>query len=1212
MFLKRLDLQGFKTFAARTEFVFDSGITAIVGPNGSGKSNIADAVRWVLGEQASRPLRIKRMEDVIFAGSTTRPRVGMAEVSITLDNATGWFPVEFSEVTITRRAYRSGETEYLINRSRVRLRDVVDMLLTANIGQNTYTVIGQGTVDAALSLRPEERRGLFEEAADIKRFQIKRNDAVLRLQETEANLVRVRDIVAEIEPRLTALQAQARRAQERDRLAQDLRAYLAAWYVHRWGEASESLRRSLAAEADAEQRLAAGEAALREITDELAAVRQREVDLRGELGGWHRQASALHTQAEALQRRIAVQQATLDANNRQRLEILTEIMPLQEQAEAQQQALIEAEAELAALSEEHAARLASLADLERDAAQQDARRKEAQTRLTAAEAAIISLAASIAAAESSLAALQARQQGAEGEIAQRQAQVRQYQDAAARAEQEAAKTQERLGSLDREIASHSSQQPALQSAIAVARRQREEALAALNAARDERRALETRHESLLRLQESVAGYDAGVRSVLSAARAAAVPGIIGTVASILRVPPQYEAAIGAALGGHEQDIVVESWQAAEEAVAYLRRTQSGRATFLPLDVIKEGEHHQKIEGAIGWAAELVQAEARYRGLVGYLLGRVLVVRDLSTARQMLAGGDHRSGVVLATVTGDLVRPGGAITGGSPQVRTSGLLERERELAELPARVAAAREAEQTCNQKLAAAEEALRRAEQDLLTLDGRLAALRHTYQEQAAALAEKQRERERWQRELSWVRDQEASLAKTLSELRRQEGALRAHLERQKQEQATAQAQCASLRGELTVMEADQAAARLAEARTAAALAEQDLKARHTLLDNRRQEWHRLRGQIAAREKRSEELAAEAAASNADIDAARLEMSDLSATISVLQGHITPAEDAIAALEKQRTALMEREVQARGRHLALERAHSQAAIEVQRARDELGKLQAQIEAEEGLGLKEYGLAEEEVKSLLEELAVPVQLGLGIDNGRQAPPSQAVISSPEGLRRRVDSLRAQLRHLGPVNPNAVTEYEQALSRYTFLTSQAEDLEHAIKSLKAAIAELDAVMRRRFEETFEAVALQFRAYFQTLFNGGTAKLVLTDPDDMVETGVEIVAQPPGRRLQSLALLSGGERALTATALLFAILTVNPTPFCILDEVDAALDDVNVGRFCDALRQLAERTQFIIITHNRGTMEIASALYGVSMAADGTSQVLSLKLEEARAT
>lgn len=1214
MFLKRLEIQGFKTFAARTDILFTSGITAIVGPNGSGKSNVADAVRWVLGEQSPRPLRIKRNEDVIFAGSSTRARLGMADVSITLDNSTGWLPVDFGEVTIARRAYRSGESEYLINKSRVRLRDVVDMLLAANIGQNAYTVIGQGAVDAALSLRPEERRSLFEEAADIKRFQLKRNEALNKLQSTDANLVRVRDIVAEIEPRLHHLQEQARRAEEHERVAQELKGYLAAWYIHRWEDVAQGLQRALNGEQAAADTLTEAESALQQLAESLATVRRREGEVRSTLSVWHRQASALHTQADALERAIAVSGARLDALDRQRQELLEEIGPLQAQAQARSQAVAEAQAEVDGVLAGQGERQAALATLEEEAAALQARRRERQARLAAAENEAFRAGAAIASAESALAGLGVRRQGTEAEQAQRTQQAGQHQAAIARVEGAAHAVQTDLAARAGESTALSAQLKESQNRLAGVQAEEADTLAALAKARDDRRALETRLDSLSRLHESMAGYNAGVRAVLAAARVGSLPGIVGTVASFLRVPPPYEAAIGAALGGHEQDIVVDSWQAAEAAVEHLRQTQSGRATFLPLDVIKGSEQRPdlRLEGVTGWAADHVQFPERCRPAVSYLLGRVLLVRDLPAARRVLNHAGLRAVASIATLGGDIVRPAGAVTGGSSTVRSSGLLERERELAELPQQVTAARAVEKALEEKRQAAEGRLRQARAQIVSLEGKLGALNHDRQELLAQLAQRQRECDRWQRELEWTQDQTRALAATLRDIAGQEASAVESLAGLRQEQQAALSLCAALRQELDAPEVGDLAARLAEARAAATLGSQELSTRQALLTGRRQEVERLAAQVAAKEKRAAELAEEVAVHSDESARTRAELAQVSAAIGALRGDIDPAEAEAATLDAQRASVQEQDVQARARVLALERAHSEAALQAQRTRDELARLQAQIEAEEGLGVKEYGLDEEDVRVLLERLALPLQLKLEMPDlpaaTQEQPVAQAPRPSPEALKRRVDSLRSQLRHLGAVNPQAVQEYQEAIGRYTFLTSQSEDLDRAVKSLRTVIAELEEIMRRRFEQTFEAVAREFRRYFTLLFSGGTARLTLTEPDDLAETGVEIVAQPPGKRLQSLALLSGGERALTASALLFAILTVNPTPFCILDEVDAALDDANVGRFAQVLQQLAERTQFIIITHNRGTMEIASTLYGVSMGGDGASQVLSVKLDE----
>lgn len=1210
MLLKRLEVQGFKTFAGKTEFLFDAGVTAIVGPNGSGKSNIADAVRWVLGEQSARPLRIKRSDDVIFAGSSARPRVGMAEVSMTLDNATKWLPIDFTDVTITRRAYRSGESEYLINKSRVRLRDVVEMLMAGNIGQNNYTVIGQGAIDAALSLRPEERRTLFEEAADIKRYQIKRNDALSKLEATDANLVRVRDLMAELAPRLQSLQTQAARAQEHERMLNELRGYLAAWYAHRWNEVSDGLRSAIGAESAAQATLEKSEQTLAGLAEQLAAVRQSENAQRSDLSAWHRELSGLHAQAEALERRLAVGRANVDAIGRQRQEVLAEIGPLRQQSEAQQQSAAAVESERAGLLAQQEQRRALLGGMEREAAELDARRRATQKQIETAENETVRAAGAIASAESTLGSLAGRRQALLDDIGRRQAQASQHEAASLSLQQTLAGLRSALTTQDGEQTALSAQRADAQTAIANARREDEAAQAAVNSAREERRVLELRLETMSRLHSNLTGYDAGVRAVLNTARSGALKGVVGTVASLVRVPPEYEAAIGAALGNHEQDIVMDSWQAAEAAVEHLRQTRSGRATFLPLDVVRGREPSDSIADGT-WAAGVIGVDERYRQIVSYLLGRVLIVRDLSVARRILNVPAMRSVASIVTLAGDIVRPGGAITGGSPTVRSSGLLERERELSELPARISAAQANEQALEQKRAAAQGRVRQAEERLVALDGRLAGLRRQRDEQAALVAQRQREQERWQHELAWERDQEKSLRTALAALDTQEQKLHADLAVQRQRHAAAQEQAARLRQDMTSLVGSEQAARLAEARTAAALGEQQIRALQTLLETRRLEAARLAAQIAAKEKRAAELESELQATASASEAARTDLRGLSSAIAALQEKIAPAEAAVDSLEKQRSALLDQDVQARSRQATCERALSQAAMETQRARNELGRLQTQIEAEEGLGIAGLGLDDNEVKRMLDELAVPVQLSLATMDTRDSAASRTPSASPDVIKRRVDGLRSQMRHLGPINPNAVNEYDEALQRYSFLETQSDDLDRATKALKTVIAELDELMHKRFETTFDAVNRQFRHYFTTLFGGGSARLTLTNPDDLSETGVEIVAQPPGKRLQNLALLSGGERALTATALLFAIITANPTPFCVLDEVDAALDDANVGRFCDALRTLGENTQFIVITHNKGTMEMASSLYGVSMASDGTSQVLSLKLDDAAA-
>jgi len=1207
LYLKRLELQGFKTFAGRVEFTFPVGTTAIVGPNGSGKSNIADAVRWVLGEQGTRLLRIKKTEDVIFAGTSHRPRLGMAEATLTLDNSDGWLPLEYNEVTLTRRTFRSGETEYLINRNKVRLRDVTDLLLKANLGQNAYTVIGQGMVDAALSLRPEERRTLFEEAADIKRFRLKRQESVEKLAETEMNLTRVADLIGEITPRLTLLREQAHRAREAASIQKDLRQTLIAWYSHLWQEAQAAHEKAEAELARVTRLRGDAESRVNAITTSLADLRARQQALRATLGDWHRQASLLHSQAESHERELAVIQERLAAFTRQRAELTQELI-------ARQSQLGHEEEVLARLEREGAGRIAQVSQLKADLsaiqaalANAEAEALQRQTRLQAAQAELSTLTARRNETLTRLQELTDRRAELTAEAA-RQAAARQSAEAElAQLDRQIKATQGSIAQLTSQMQALATQAAAHQATLDAARARQQELMIAIAATERDRAARQARLDLLTRLRENYEGYFAGVRAVM----ASKLPGVIGTVASLLTVPKELETAIEVALGSRVQDLVVDTWANAEAAIAHLKQARGGRATFLPLDTVHAGRPRPAPadDGVIGVAADLVQADSQYQSVLRYVLGQTLVVRDLSVARRHLNAGFSQ----IVTPGGEVVRPGGALTGGTPPGSDAGgMLTREREWRELPGEISNQDRQLIELNQALKQAREEETVAVKGLAGLERERQLLTGRQRQEEADLAACQRQRDRRDQERRWLAENESRLAAELTTLDEKKAGYQADQEAMQIAIQTVEATLRRLESEIAGLGLPNLREKVSLQSATLATAEEQQRSHDAFLSNQQTIIARYQQEIAAKEARITTLSQDAEALDSQITQIRAVLSEIAGQIAALEEQIRPTEATLAQQEEEQRQLGNQEAEARSVLLDQERAVAAASLAVQRSRDELARLRNQIEAEEGLVIEEEGELVTSGPTLFRlPVDLPRQLRLQFDSttGGTLTPLMAVpAASPEQLKRRVDDLRRQLRALGPINPNAIKEFEETETRHTFLTTQADDLQRGVQSLHTAIAELDRLMQERFQTTFNQVATAFRAYFQRLFGGGTARLTLTDPDNLNDTGVEILAQPPGKRVQSLSLLSGGERALTAVALLFAILEVNPIPFCFLDEVDAALDEANIGRFCDALKTLAQRTQFMIITHNRGTMEMADTLYGISMGEDGSSVVLSLKIDE----
>ncbi len=1200
MRLKQLDLIGYKTFASETTFVFDSGITAIVGPNGSGKSNVADAIRWVLGEQTFSLLRAKKNEDMIFSGSEKRARLGMAQVTITLDNADQWLPVEFSQVTIGRRAFRSGENEYVLNGNKVRLRDVTDLLGKSGLSRRTYTVIGQGLIDIALSLHPHERRALIEEAAGLTLYQSRRADALVKLGETQTNVLRVHDLIAEIAPRVKRLQQQAERAQEHAQITQELDQAWRIWYGAQWRRRREELLQAQSAAQYHQERLSVQRALLTELDAHTAQLRAAQNELRRSLEGWHRQSSALHTRSEALQRGLAVAQERRQMLAQQREQAVAEMTALEQDRTVLVGRIQHTGEQLAAVQDLLERQRAAVFEAQ---AALDAHRQQTgalNAAHSSAQGSLFALRAEVTDCQNRLAQLDERQ----GKLAQEQAGHRQAQndlerqigvlgEAVTRLDDRLAQLNEALSGLDR-------RRGEIEVQAAQNQQRQQQARAGLNDLDQQLGRLRERYDLLSRMRDEGAGLYDGVRHVLQAAEAQGanrLSGIVGAAGSLIQVPQQLETAIEVALGGQLQDVVVERWADAQNAIAYLKRTQGGRATFLPLDTLRPGRPLQVTRSPhlIGLASDLVSCEERLRPVVIYLLGRTLVCPDLPAARRVLdtVEGSYQ----IVTLAGEMVRSSGAVTGGEGrQQRQGGLLAREREWRELPAQI-------RSLQDRHAAAAQAVEQAVAEDRSLRGEMTALmgqRGELERQRRPLErdheQTQRQIEQASRELQWHAGRVEAAAGELEELRLRGEAFRGQVEQLTARWQAAQARLDEVQAQLARLDDRPAQAQLAERRAALTATGQEQAVLQAELRSRQQEMQRVGQQIEARKKRLDDLAAHMAQTDQNWQELHGQADLLSQEIQSLSSCIEPAEQQLVELERQQNQMEQDRQQARARLQAVESRCSQAGLELTRYEEAMHSLRRQIQDDLG----------------------PVELDMGAAlSGQPFLPLGELVSSlpdvqapPEGLEEQIQAFKRRLRLLGAINPDAPAEYQEARQRHDFLAGQAQDLEQAADQLRQVIGELDGVMEREFKRTFNAVAREFKQYFARLFNGGSAQLELTLPDDLMNTGIDIVARPPGKRQQGLALLSGGERALTAAALIFAILSISPTPFCVLDEVDAALDEANVGRFRQVIKELSASTQFVLITHNRYTIEAADIVYGVSMGADGASCVISHRMPDVK--
>jgi len=1195
MYLKRLELRGFKTFALYTDLLFDAGITAVVGPNGSGKSNIADAVRWVLGEQTYSALRGKRTEDMIFAGTSRRAQLGMAESIMTFDNASHWLPIDFDEVTVSRRAYRSGENQYSLNGSRVRLRDVLDLLGRAGLGRGGFVVIGQGLVDAALSLRAEERRTLFEEAAGIRIYQEKRDEALAKLTETQQNLLRLNDILNEIAPRLRDLERQAKRADERELLQRDLEQLLRIWYGYHWrrlqdrlAEAEGLLRRRL-------EDLNLGRVRIQELETLIASSQGRQNELRRQLSVWHKASSELHGQAETTGRELAVSRERLSQLQQRKADAEAEWAQLQSRRAALKEGLAAAQAECRRLQDEVSAQTARREEARSLWQRAESARAEGEKGVDKTRDESFRLATALADARNRLKQVQERKAQVLAERQEQQRELGGVEDQLAAFRSEIAQASARREESVRSLAASRDRQTQLMEQLAALDKDVEGRRTALAEATRRMQRLEDRREILQGLRHSMAGFGPGVKAVLESQ--AKLSGIVGPVAGLLRVPQRLERAVEVALGVHTQSLVVERWEDASTAIDLLRKRGAGRATFLPLDTLTAPPVEKAPAGAgvLGLAHHLVEFDPRFQTVAQLLLGSVIIVEDLPTAHRLRS--QLRGGQRFVTLSGDVVRSSGMLTGGSEGGR-SNLLAQEREWRELPAQLAALQGEQQSVQAALQASEQQRQACRKDIAAAGDDATRLSRELDAQERAVAALQQRLERLQQESGWRQRLDEQQQRELAALEEKAVDLQREVDARAREHSARKAGLDEMLAKLEATRSEEETARqsLSQAETTLAVAQRQVKVQEQSLATQQANLERLDQEAQTRTARSTELGREAAQIEGVVARLQQDSNELAARIAQLGAQLDPAEAEVVDLDSQVAALEKELARARQHGGELEALYNQQILERERQQDALESMEQRIE--EDLGDIEY--PSERVQQLRMEF-------LGQDREVLAP----VNVLPESLNNDITDLKARLRRLGAVNPGAPQEYHEVLQRYEFLQEQVNDLTQSSATLQQVVKELDEVMQREFLSVFHAAAAEFSHYFEHLFNGGQARLSLTDPETPSTTGIEITVRPPGKRPQSLALLSGGERALTATALLFALLKVKPMPFCMLDEVDAMLDEANVGRFRDMLKDLAAHTQFIVISHNRTTIEAANTIYGISMTEEGVSKAISLRLKEEQA-
>ena len=1190
--LKSLELQGYKTFASKTTFEFAGGITAIVGPNGSGKSNIADALRWVLGEQSYALLRGKKTEDMIFNGSEHRPRASMASAHIVFDNTTGWLPVDFTEVGMTRRAYRDGHNDYLLNDQHVRLRDLNELLAAAGLSERTYTILGQGLVDASLALKADERRRLFEEAAGVGLYRVRREEALKRLETTMRNLERVLDIMSELEPRIRSLERQAKRANEYIRAQADLKVILREWYGYHWHRAQQELTEARDTVRKQESRVNETRELHATAQSAYNTFRERFTGLRSQLNAWHRQAAELHNQREEVSRELAV----LEERRRSLLTTQSSVQADQDRMSDEEriahERLADGEQEVQRLQGEFDEARKQVNEARDSFQKKQTERADVEEKLKAARLGLDKWSAQRAETQARLEELRSR-------IENLQARMQQAAKAIELAEVQATDVREKhvLALRERETA-----EQAWQQAVANESAKRNAAADLENQRRtkSEERAqrlgeytrLKAQLEVLEQADQSLAGYAEGARFLLDAARQSRLRGARGAISASLDVPVELEQAVSAALGDTLDAILLEPDEI-DTALQLLETENAGRAALLPLD----GQHRQSIprpadDAFLGIASELVKAPEELRSAVDLILGQTLIVRDRATARRLVRELPPHARVV--TLRGEVFRGDGLIIAGRSASQSGSVLSRPRQKRELGEALAASETQINALNGEVDTLSASINDAQRALAQAGEEVQAARLKLENAQANERQTGLESESARRQQEWQQSQYGQLKAEVDEAVSVQ-------ERLIQSQADLETQSAQEQEQVHILSEQLAGMDLAEVQSQASYWATRLAVVERALEDARRRRDERSRDVERFDTRRFELTArlqEAETSLTGLDENKYSLHErethLHTQIEELRVSIEPAEKELETAEQEEARLQEAEANAQRTLVNAERSLGQVQLEQMRKQEALENLQQKIIDDFGLVMFEYaadvsGPVPLPFDGMVEELPVVTEV------------------SPE-LESQLIQNRTHLRRLGPINPEAKQEFDRESERYAFMKTQVEDLQKAEDDLKHVIAELDQLTEKEFSKTFDAVDKQFRAMFTRLFGGGSARLALTDPDNLVETGIEIEARLPGRREQGLALLSGGERSLTAVALVFALLKVSPTPVCVMDEVDAMLDEANVGRFRDLLQELSRDTQFIVITHNRNTVQAADVIYGITMGRDSASQIISLRLDQ----
>lgn len=1187
MYLKRLEMQGFKSFAEKIKLDFNCGITAVVGPNGSGKSNIADAIRWVLGEQSVKTLRGSKMEDVIFAGTEHRKPLGFAEVTIVLDNSDSTLPIDYEEVAITRRVYRSGESEYLINKTNCRLKDITELLLDTGIGRDGYSVIGQGRIDEILSTRSEDRRQIFEEASGIMKYKVRKHDAEKKLELTRQNLERINDIIAELESQLEPLREQSEKARRFLDLREELKVLEVNVYLDsmkKFRDRLEVMDKQLKTVQDQindeNNKLDEITRSNKEKTDLLKTMDERLEEAKQLFYEMEGNLERCSSEIKLNQEKIANLMQNIERLDTEKAELREKIEVLETEEAGKKDRLKYLERQL----EEYSAKLAGfekqmeelLKTLDEEERSIELLKSEIMDKMDIQSDKKLQ----ISNLRSHIENMQKRQRSIDTEV---------YQNVVEKDREKMKKEEltESIRNAEQHIKGHKEKLSGLF-------REREETDKMLSELRMKQAKINSdiqskssRVRTLREMEQKLEGYNRSVREVLQACHASPQfgRGIHGALAQLIEVDRKYETAIEISLGGALQNIVTQTEEDAKKAIEFLKKNKLGRATFLPIRSVEgRGFDNQTMarikqcEGFCGVASELVSHDSVYTGIIRNLLGKVVVIDNLDNGIKMAR--KFRYSFRIVTLDGDLLNTGGAMSGGSLENRGTGILTRNREISELDEELKSLRQQETGVSKDIKQLTEDISRIDSDISSIEYEIK-----------------------NNELVKIRD-ESHLAQTDENLEK----LTARMEMLRQEKEQLEREIKETGNELTKYELEllQIEEEISEAKKTVAEFQEKHKedqaardALHTDITDYKISVNSIKESIAGVNESSDRIHTEKENMVMSITKKESEQERFREEIKKLEEQIEGLNARIKKHSEERS----------GRSFEIDRLTEERKILEEDIYDIVNKIN---DTNKTILLLQEEYSRTEVRKTRLEAEMEA-LQDRIWNEYELTYSSAMelkkdVGSLTSAQRRINEIKNMIKELGPINVAAIDDYIKTKDRYEFMTNQRNDMEQAREKLLRVIAEMTSIMKKQFLEQFKLINKNFNDVFRELFNGGRASLTLVDEENVLESGIEIEAQPPGKKLQNMMLLSGGERAFTAIALLFAILRLKPSPFCVLDEIEAALDEANVYRFVEYLKNYSCNTQFIVVTHRKGTMEGSDMLYGVTMQEHGVSKIISMKMGE----